>query len=88
MKTYAQFYHNSTGYVAGSIPPVFRPDAVRPIPACGSDSIYPLDSRLALRNAQAVAREVCTKRGFVGYHIERGSCLRDARQITAFVPLK
>lgn len=42
---YVQFYHNSTGYIAGSIPPRFSDEHIKPIPMCGSDSVYILDGR-------------------------------------------
>lgn len=42
---YVQFYHNSTGYIAGSIPPRFSDANIKPIEMCGSDSVYILDGR-------------------------------------------
>jgi hypothetical protein len=43
--TYVQFYQNSTGYIAGSIPPRFSDANIKPIPMCGSDGVYILDGR-------------------------------------------
>lgn len=43
--TYVQFYQNSTGYIAGSIPPRFSDANIKPIEMGGSDSVYILDGR-------------------------------------------
>jgi hypothetical protein len=45
---YVQLYHNSTGYIAGSVPPRFSPDHVKPIELLGSDGILLLDGRYGL----------------------------------------
>ena len=43
--TYVQFYHNSTGYIAGSIPPQFSDENIKPIEMCGTDGVFILDGR-------------------------------------------
>lgn len=73
MKTFAQFYSNSTGYVDGSIPPVFKLENVKPIPHCGSDGIFYLDGRLSLQNCIAKATEVCRQRKLKGFRIHKGT---------------
>ena len=78
---YAEFYHNSTGYVPGSIPPRYDAASVRLIPACGSDSVALLDGRLAMRNAAAIAREICRKRGRLGFTINRGESFTRSREV-------
>ena len=70
---FAQFWKPSTGYVAGSIPPRFEAEAVRPIEACGSDGVLPIDGRLSLANAASLARDMCKRRGFIGFTIEQGA---------------
>lgn len=42
---YVQFYRNSTGYIAGSIPPMFSDANIKPIPMCGTDGVFILDGR-------------------------------------------
>jgi hypothetical protein len=72
MKHYIKFKILSTGYVEGTIPPQFSKDQVRPIDACGSDSVYYLDNRLSLSNMILKGRELCEKRGNkVGFSIYR-----------------
>ena len=69
---YAQFWHNSTGYIAGTTPPQYSPAHVKPIPACGSDAVFILDGRLSRANMAAKARAICKARGFIGFNLERG----------------
>jgi hypothetical protein len=80
---FAQFYHDSTGYVAGSIPPRFSPEHVKPIPACGSDSVAVLDGRFGMARCVAEARRICKARGFTGFTIERGARFTDSRIVRA-----
>lgn len=77
---YAQFYHLSTGYVPGSIPPAFDNAHKRPIPACGSDGVTLLDGRLSTRNQATKAREICRARGFVGFSLHAGETFARARE--------
>jgi hypothetical protein len=70
---FAEFYHNSTGYVQGTIPPIFSPSAVKLIPACGTDSRLQLDGRLTVTNAASLARQTCKQRKFKGFTINKGS---------------
>ena len=81
MKLFAFFYHNSTGYVTGSIPPAFHPSHIRPIPATGSDSVLYLDARLNLSNAASIAREICKKRGFIGFTLNRGKTILNEKEV-------
>jgi hypothetical protein len=75
MKRFIQFYSVSTGYVQGTIPPVFKDSAKVPIPACGSDSICFIDGRLSLCNRVNLARKICGQRNYIGFTIECGSLL-------------
>lgn len=81
---FAQFYKLSTGYIAGSIPPRFSPDNVKPIEALGSDGVLIIDGRLTLDNARAVAAERCKARGFIGYSIHHGETFSRSRQVAPF----
>jgi len=45
MKAYVQFFTNSTGYVQGTIPPVFSKDNIKPVELLGSEGVYILDGR-------------------------------------------
>ena len=69
---YARLFHMSTGYVAGSIPPVFREDNRKPIPDCGSDSIVYIDGRWGNARAIAYARAECKRRGRIGFTMNAG----------------
>lgn len=78
--TFAQFFHLSTGYISGSIPPAFDASARKPIPACGSDGLIYLDGRHGLPRQAAQAREVCRQRGFIGFTLHTGESLLRERQ--------
>ena len=75
---HAEFYHMSTGYVAGSIPPRYSEDAKRPIPACGDRSVIILDGRNSLHTHTEIARKECAKRGYIGFAIRSGRSLSDS----------
>ena len=45
MKAYVQFFENGTGYVQGTIPPVFSKENIKPVELLGSDGVYILDGR-------------------------------------------
>ena len=72
---FAQFYQFSTGYVEGTIPPVFREEAKKPIPACGSSGIMRLDARKSLALLAGELVIACKARGYIGFTIERGGLL-------------
>lgn len=72
MKKYIQFMQLSTGYVPGSIPPRFDEDYKKPIDACGSDSVYPLDGRWCSATVHAVARLEAVRRKAVAYKLCHG----------------
>lgn len=81
---YAQFFTQSTGYVPGSVPPQFRADHVRPIEACGSDGVMYIDGRLGDERAVLEARATCKARGFIGFTMNAGPSLSDARVTRAY----
>lgn len=80
MKYFAEFYHLSTGYIAGTIPPQLR----KPIPACGSGSVLPLDGRFSKRTMARVAADVCRTRGFIGFTLTAGKSFMESREIRAY----
>ena len=77
---YAQFFQMSTGYIAGTIPPEFRADANKPIPACGSDSVFHLDGRFNLATQANAARAECKRRGFIGFTLNAGERYTTSRE--------
>lgn len=81
MRQFAQFFHRSTGYVQGSIPPRFDGPKTL-IEACGSDSVLPLDGRLGLMSAIAEARTTALKRGFPAFEIRFGSTYSSGKPAT------
>ena len=81
---YAEFYHISTGYVAGTIPPQFSDTARKPIPACGSDSVLKIDGRLNAYNRVRVASDVCLKRGYLGFTLNAGESFTRSREIRKY----
>lgn len=83
---YVQFYQNSTGYIAGSIPPRFSDDHIRPIEMCGSDGVYILDGRNNLDNMIIDAEERMEKMRtihtyIIGYKIIKAQSLLDTGTI-------
>ena len=81
MKTFAIFYHMSTGYVEGSCSPRFEDSHKKPIEACGDRAYLRIDARLSLGKAQDIAREWAEKHKFVGYKIVRGERLQDTMTV-------
>lgn len=82
---YVQFFQNSTGYIAGTIPPQFSPEHVKPIPECGSDSVLHLDGRFSMSTCVRIARDACrNRRGCVGFTLNAGRSYSDSREIRAF----
>ena len=84
MKLYATFYTESTGYVAGSLPPRFEPSAIAPVPACGDRGTIAIDNRLSIPNAVRVARKTCTERGYLGFSLIAGESLLSASDIRPY----
>jgi len=82
MKTYAQFFTYSTGYVAGTIPPRFDDAHKKLIEACGDRGIIHIDSRLTKLTIGLIARETCQQRGYDGYQILKGNSLLDAKPVS------
>lgn len=77
---YAQFYHLSTGYIAGTVPPKFSDDCRRPIPAVGSCAVMYVDGRYNDRRAAYEARKTCRERGYIGFTMHAGPTLADSRE--------
>lgn len=89
---FAKLYHLSTGYIEGTIPPRFSPDAVVPIPVCGSDSVALLDGRKTLHNQIADARTYVeslkrVKSGIVGFKIHQAASYADDNDRNALTDL-
>lgn len=84
MLIHAEFYHLSTGYKPGSIPPVFYIDYQKPIQACGDRAVLILDGRNNLKTWQAIAETECKKRGYIGYRIMRGERFTTSKPITKY----
>ena len=76
MPTYADFYHDSTGWNGKDFT-----GPVKLISACGSDAILRFDGRLGRTSQLRIAREQCKKRGFKGFTLIAGPCLLTARTI-------
>lgn len=75
---YIQFFNLSTGYVPGSVPPRFD-DAYKTLqPACGDRAVIRVDGRTTPANVA---------RGFAGYQVMRGSCLREAQPVSGVWPV-
>ena len=77
MKYYTEFYHLSTGYVEGTIPPVYKEENKKLIPAVGSDSVMILDGRNCLYNMCEQSKERMEQlnknlnKGYKGFKIHR-----------------
>jgi len=69
MKVYAQFFHNSTGYVPGSVPPQFSKDNIKPIELLGSDGVMILDGRNKLSTLVVKATKRQLKNKATGFKI-------------------
>ena len=72
MKYWVKFYKLSTGYVAGTIPPIFSEVHKKPIEACGSDSFLRLDGRLKGEKFHQIAIEHAKRLGYIGYAFSKG----------------
>lgn len=83
---FAQFYHLSTGYIKGTTPPVFSEENRKPIEACGSNAVLPLDGRYGANRMHSEAAKVCRERGFIGYSLHAGSFLQN-RELCSFVAI-
>lgn len=75
MKYYAMFYNKNP--ITGQL---YQP--------CGDRATIQLDGRLASHNMYAVAADTAKRRGFIGYHIEKGDCLLTARPITKIISVE
>jgi len=81
LKIFAQFYALSTGYVEGTIPPVFKEENKMLIPVCGSDGTLLLDGRKCITTLMSIASKTCKERNFLGYVINKGT-FDNPRQLT------
>ena len=84
MKKYVQFWTESTGYVAGSVPPRFEKQAVRPIEACGDGAVVRLDGRESDATALPFCRTECRRRGYIGFTIIAGESLLLAKECRGY----
>jgi hypothetical protein len=77
--TFAEFYHNSTGWNGSDFS-----GPVKLIPACGSDSIAYIDARLSTPNAVKIARKIAKQRRFPAFKVLRGRSIRqsECREVT------
>lgn len=83
MKTFAEFYTWSTGYIAGTIPPQFgKPELIT---ACGDRATIQIDSRLSHDNIKMIAANECKKRGYIGYKILKGKSLLECTSKTFII---
>jgi hypothetical protein len=87
MKTYAQFFNYSTGYIEGTMPPKFDDSHKKLIEACGDRGIVQIDSRLANWRIGSIARETCQARGYDGYQILQGDSLLNAKPVSGVWPV-
>jgi len=76
MMRFAEFYHASTGWNGRDFS-----GPVTLIPACGSDSVLPIDGRWSERRAIEHAREVCIKRGWRGFTMNAGDSYTRSRVV-------
>lgn len=85
--TYAEFYHLSTGYIEGTIPPQFNDANRKPIPVCGSDSVLKMDGRFSKRTMIQIATKIGTQRGFIGFTLNAGESFSRSREIRGYQAL-
>lgn len=78
---FATFYKLSLGYVPGSIPPRFSADHVKPIEALGSDGVAVFDGRYGIERCASEARDICRKRGYIGFTLSAGQSFTRSREI-------
>lgn len=78
---FATFYKPSTGYIAGTIPPQFSSEHVKPIPAMGSDGVAVFDGRWGRQRCIEAARDIARRRGFIGFTLEAGESFTRSRVI-------
>lgn len=84
---YAQFFQLSTGYVRGTIPPVFDDAHKKPIEACGDRAVIAIDGRINMESAKQIARRTCKERGYIGYQIHEGRNFLDFRPVTPYIEI-
>lgn len=79
---FVQFYKESTGYVAGTIPPKFDEAHKRLIEACGDRGVLVIDDRLKSETVGAIAARECAARGFLAWRIFNGESFARSRPIS------
>ena len=84
---FIQFFQMSTGYVPGTIPPVFDPAYARPIEATGDRGIIRVDARLRNEAITKIAVGTAIERGYVGYQVWEGASLLEARPVSGYWPV-
>jgi len=78
----------STGYVEGTIPPVFDDARKRPIEATGDRAVLVLDGRLSTARLPAVViASECARRGYVGYRVFKGASFSDSKPVSGYWPV-
>lgn len=81
---YAQFFQMSTGYVPGTIPPVFDWARQQPIEACGDRGVIVIDQRIRPADAGRIAAAECAKRGYVGWRMYEGRTFTDSKPVSGY----
>ena len=86
---YTEFYHLSTGYIEGTIPPQFSVDYIKPIPACGMDSIMYHDGRYNLEHIINDSYNRLSKLGkhYIGFKIIQGQNITTQGQTLYSTPM-
>lgn len=84
---HVQFFHLSTGYIPGSIPPEFKDENKKLIPVCGSDGHFYPDGRFSLSRVKDLAAKECKQRGFLAFQVERGASILNSKPITPIIPV-
>lgn len=80
MKTYIELFIRSI-------------DGKKLVPACGTDSVFKIDGRLARCRWEGLAKDRIEhlsrlNRGFCGYRVIRGESLRESKPLTPIIELK
>ena len=89
MKAHVQFLIKSTRYIAGSIPPQFSKEHVKPIDLLGSDGVKILDGRYSLDTCINVVHEIwgkhLHKNQIIGFEIKHGPNFTNNRVLYRYI---
>ena len=85
---YVQFFQMSTGYVQGSVPPLFYENNRTPIKACGDRGVVRVDGRISRDRVAAIARRTAIERGYVGYQVLEGDSFLSAKPVSGYWPVE